>query len=116
MDDLAILTPDIEASGVYAFVEEINAVISTYPYESILDTEAGRANANFLIGKTHITAESAIEILKAEIRDKCQGSQLYGYTISVNFGKGSLGRDTIWIEIDIYNTDGTHATQYIHRA
>lgn len=115
MDDLAILTPDIDASGVYAFVEEINAVISTYPYESILDTQAGRANANFLIGKTHISAESAIDVLKEEIKDKCQGSSNYGYTINVNFGKGEK-RDTIWIEIDIYNTDGTFATKYIHRA
>ncbi|WIC41293.1 hypothetical protein MA9V1_029 [Chryseobacterium phage MA9V-1] len=104
MEDLAILVPGVESEGVYAFVEEINACLKTRPYEAILDYTAGRANGEFLIGETSLSAGRIIDLLKEDIQQKCKGSTKYAYTINVQFVKGNRN-DMVVVHISINNPD-----------
>lgn len=109
MEDLSILTLGVEASGVYAFVEEINMCLNTRPYESILDLNAGRANGEYLIGETSLTADRVIDVLKDDIHRNCNGANDYAYTIDVRFYRGSA-RDIIDVTISIRDNDGATIT------
>jgi hypothetical protein len=102
MSDLSNLLPDVESSGVYEFIEEINMCIDTLPFESIADIYAGQANAERFIGTTSITAESMIDMLRQDIRENTNGAKIYTYTIQVNFAKGSI-RDIIVITVTVFD-------------
>jgi hypothetical protein len=114
MTEFGILTNDIEATGLYAFIEEIYACIESEPYSFIGDSQLGQANGKRLIGTRLMSADSAIDALKQDIDKNTIGSTKYAYTIDAKFAKGSI-KDILLIDVTVFDPDTKQQLSYTHQ-
>lgn len=114
MNEFSILTNDIEATGLHAFIEEIYACIESEPYSFVGDSQLGQANGKRLIGTRLMSADAAIDRLKQDIEKNTLGASIYAYTISAKFVKGTI-KDILIIDVTVFDTATKEQLNYTHQ-
>lgn len=114
MSEFGILTNDIEATGLYSFIEEIYACIESEPYSFVGDSQLGQANGKRLIGTRLMSADAAIDRLKQDIEKNTVGASKYAYNISAKFAKGTV-KDILIIDVAVFDPETKEQLTYTHQ-